>query len=128
MQLAPPPACDPQTRPTDLPAAGSAGKHLALDFTGGDENNMDCSWRVECGASGKGGGGRATALLLQFTAFDTESNFDFVSLADGSGSPIAGGDGLSGSAVAGQTFGDLNGTLAVHFTSDGAAPPAACTA
>ena len=100
-----------------MPLQGDAtGRHLALNFTG---DNVDCSWRVECGTDGTGGG-RETAVLLQFAAFSIESNFNFVSLADGSGSPITSGDGLSGSAVPGRTFVALNGTLAVHFTSDGA--------
>ena len=99
--------------------ADATGRHLALNFTGGYENRMDCSWRVECGTDGTGGG-RETALLLQFTAFDTRSRHDFVSLTDSSGGPISIGDGLSGSAVPSQTFGSLSGTLAVHFTSDGA--------
>eukprot|EP01051_Picozoa_sp_SAG22_P001305 SAG22_NODE_49_length_24620_cov_80.053587_25_plen_693_part_00 len=107
-----------QHGPLVLQAAGNSSKKL-LDFTGGgyQQNNMDCSWRLECA-----GGPAQQAVLLRFTAFDTESNFDFVSLADGGsgGTAITPGDrGLSGHQLPPQTFGARSGTLAVAFHSDG---------
>ena len=77
-------ACGPN-KPLPLPAIATS--HAKLNFTGGYQNNMDCAWRVECG------GGQAA--LLEFTIFATEVVFDYVSLADGSGTDV--GDGkLSG--------------------------------
>ena len=102
-------ACDASTRPERLLGNANGGS-TTLDFTGGYANDMDCAWMLSCK------GGNATAL--RFTSFDTESNFDFVSLGDGDGHKITAGNGLSGSRLPSRKYAAKGGVLEVNFHSD----------
>ena len=51
--------------------------HGRIDFTGGYDDDAHCEWAVRCAA------GAQPAVLLRFTALDTEHRYDFVSLYDG---------------------------------------------
>eukprot|EP01052_Picozoa_sp_SAG31_P004054 SAG31_NODE_163_length_21856_cov_7.550214_10_plen_1479_part_00 len=104
-------ACDGSLRPERL-AGNPDGVTTTLDFTGGYVDRMDCAWMLSCE------GGNATAL--RFTSFDTESDFDFVSLVDGDGhNKITVDNGLSGSIVpSGTYYAAKDGVMAIGFRSD----------
>ena len=86
----------------------AASEHAQLDFTGGYRNNDHCQWDVQCDQ----------AVALRFTAMDTESNFDFVSLYDGGDENAPQIARLSGHGTSAGTFAAVTGEMLVVFTSD----------
>ena len=86
----------------------AASEHAQLDFTGGYRNNDHCEWDVQCDQ----------AVALHFTAMDTESNFDFVSLYDGGDENAPRLAHLSGRGTSAGTFAAAAGEMLVVFTSD----------
>ena len=86
----------------------ATSEHAQLDFTGGYRNNDHCEWDVQCDQ----------AVALHFTAMDTESNFDFVSLYDGGDENAPRLAHLSGHETSAGTFAAAAGEILVVFTSD----------
>ncbi len=58
----------------------------------------------------------ATRIRVHFSAFDTESGYDFVYIQNGSGTQVASYNGSKGAFTSAEVTGD---TLKVKFTSDG---------
>ena len=100
--LPPPPPPDPCSGGIQLVGGGD------VDFTGGYNDGMSCQWTLTC----------AGTMTLDFTAFSTEANFDFVTVNDGpdNASPVLYFG--SGSYTGGQLV-STGGTLRIEFTSDG---------
>ena len=101
--LPPPPPPDPCGGGIQLTGGGD------INFSGGYGNGLTCSWTLTCPGT----------LTLDFSAFATESNFDFVTVKDGadnSGATLYSG---SGTYSDGQ-LASSGSSLWVEFTSDGA--------
>jgi hypothetical protein len=97
-----------------------APDRYAGDFASGDggapsHEYMDdllCSWTIECETAGH-------KPTIQFSSFDTEAGWDFVSLHDGSSytdSPLAQGSGSYWSGDQNQASGS---SMTIFFDSDG---------
>ena len=86
----------------------AASEHAPLDFTGGYRNNEHCEWVVQCDQ----------AVALRFTAMDTASDFDVVSLYDGRDENAPRLAHLSGHATSPSTFAAATGEMLVVFASD----------
>eukprot|EP01043_Picozoa_sp_COSAG02_P020828 COSAG02_NODE_1037_length_15050_cov_93.060665_4_plen_1550_part_01 len=86
----------------------AASEHAQLDFTGGYRNNDHCQWNVQCDE----------AVALRFTAMDTESDYDFVSLYDGGDENAPRLAHLSGRGTSAGTSAAAAGEMLVVFTSD----------
>jgi Leucine-rich repeat (LRR) protein len=88
-----------------------------LDFTGGYAPHSACGWQLQCVSKGE-------TLLVNFTDFNTEGGYDYVSIYDGSSdnSPSIGRpDRLSGPTVAALStagYGSSNGTMLLTFSSN----------
>jgi len=82
------------------------------DGSGGNpySNNLDCSWTISPTA--------ATSVTLTFNAFDTEENFDYVNIYDGTSSNDLLLGSYSGNTIPG-TFTASSGSLFVKFITDG---------
>ena len=82
------------------------------------QNNQYCTWTVECSDP-------TYSPRLSFSSFDTERNFDFLNVHDGSvdGPRLARLDGTLGTAASSGDFvGDVVGlspTMEIYYTSDG---------
>ena len=67
--------------PPPDPCAGAALEYAdgegLLDFASGHGNNEDCRWQLTCSTDGQ-------APTVTFTTFNTEANFDYVNVYDGS--------------------------------------------
>ncbi len=100
--LPPPPPPDPCSGGMGLTGGG------AVDFTGGYNNGAWCQWTLTC----------AGTITLEFSSFQTEANFDFVTVNDGpdSSAPIL--LDTSGSYVGGPLT-SSGSSLMIQFTSDG---------
>eukprot|EP01043_Picozoa_sp_COSAG02_P004989 COSAG02_NODE_133_length_34692_cov_83.845229_2_plen_711_part_00 len=86
----------------------AASEHAQLDFTGGYHNNEHCQWDIQCDE----------AVALHFTAMDTESDYDFVSLYDGGDEDAPLLADLSGGETSTNTFAATAGEMLVVFDSD----------
>eukprot|EP01043_Picozoa_sp_COSAG02_P015767 COSAG02_NODE_679_length_18565_cov_57.795245_22_plen_437_part_00 len=86
----------------------AASEHALLDFTGGYRNNDHCQWDVQCDE----------AVALRFTAMDTESDYDYVSLYDGGDENAPQIARLSGRGTSASTFAAVAGEMLVVFGSD----------
>ena len=105
--LAPSPPADP---------CGASGMILSgsgdLDFDAGHGNGADCRWTLICAA------GRP---IVTFNSFQTESNFDYVNIYDGSSTDDTRIERLHGSSVPSPVTATSSGVMLVQFTSDGSA-------
>ena len=79
----------------------ATSEHAQLDFTGGYHNNERCQWDVQCDE----------AVALRFTAMDTESDYDFVSLYDGGDENAPQIAHLSGHGTSASTFAAAAGEM-----------------
>ena len=73
-------------------------------------SNSDCKWLIQPT--------NANSITLGFTAFDTENNYDFVKVYDGTTTSATLLGTFSGSTVPGNVT-STGGDMLVHFTSDG---------
>jgi hypothetical protein len=72
-----------------------------VDFTDGYTNGATCQWHINCPSLGQG---RQSIANIRFTHFNTEANYDFVTVWDGrtNGPPslaLTSGQGLSGDSA-----------------------------
>eukprot|EP01050_Picozoa_sp_SAG11_P000722 SAG11_NODE_25_length_23789_cov_23.813592_4_plen_310_part_00 len=79
----------------------------SVTFTEAVDNNQECSWTINCPI------GMPTFTL---TLMDTEANFDFVNIMDGSGDALV--DPLSGDELPNPVTSDSS-TMTIQYTSDG---------
>ena len=82
-----------------------------IDFSHSYSANAACTWKIQCR-------GRAAHPHVRFTAFDTEENFDFLTLYDGStatGPLLA---HLSGSMPATTNYDATGNAMFMQFSSD----------
>jgi hypothetical protein len=81
----------------------------ALNFTGGYQSNMDCTWSISCADMGE-------AVALRLTALDTEHRDDTVAIRNGATaeSPLI--IELSGNSVASRAFTVGNCCNTVHVS------------
>jgi len=106
--------------PTDPCSAGGSSMtepmaSISFQPDGGTQDDLTCTWMIDCSVQ------PGTMPTISFTAFDTESNFDFVTVYDGPGTSSRQMGQMSGS------LGDLQATtmtsnspaMTVQFTSDG---------
>ena len=104
----PPPPPNP-CLPPGLTLQGSATPQV-LDGTAGYANNVVCDWRLSC----QGG----LAPLVVFQGFNTEANFDFVRVYDGSTNEDTRLANYNGNFVPDSVLGSSSDML-VEFTTDG---------
>jgi hypothetical protein len=88
-----------------------------IDFSHSYSSNTHCSWKITCRGHGHN-------PHVHFTAFDTEANFDFLSLYSGESAtspPIDGipPRGLSGTMPATTDYESATNSMYLQFTSDG---------
>eukprot|EP01052_Picozoa_sp_SAG31_P030041 SAG31_NODE_3046_length_4750_cov_4.985594_3_plen_353_part_00 len=110
----PPPVDNPPPPPP--PVDNSCGGHLTdsgtlSDGSGNYNNGEDCTWSLRCSSA-------AQSPILAFNTFDTEANFDFVTVFDGSGTDSPQLGRFSGSSVP-STQQATGAAMTVRFTTDG---------
>jgi cubilin len=131
--------CGPESlhMPDPCGAGGITGVDSGQIILGGLENNQLCSWGATCSLD-------TDVITVTFSAFDIESNWDFLRVyqsADASGDPVA---SLTGSLPAGSAWTSDGPSASAVYDSDGSVngpgivgawacappppPPSACTA
>lgn len=104
----------PSTTPTTCSGQQTltAASGTITDGSGSNDyaNNLDCKWLIKPTGAG--------SVTLTFSAFNTESNYDFVKIYNGetTSSPLLGT--FSGTTLPSQVTAN-SGKMLVHFTSDG---------
>ena len=102
----PTPTCSGNTNLTAASGTFDDGSATTSNYS----DNLSCSWRIQPTGAGR--------ITLNFNRFNTEGNFDFVTVYDGpnSSAPILGA--FSGNSIPQQVISGGN-SLFVEFTSDG---------
>eukprot|EP01046_Picozoa_sp_COSAG06_P063494 COSAG06_NODE_14772_length_1127_cov_1.392023_1_plen_375_part_11 len=109
---APPPPPPPPTPSCSgsHPRSGTAGGSTSVGmFSGGYDNGDICSYSLSCP--------QGTTIELSFSDLDTESNFDYVSVYDGSSSSSTRLGHFSGTSTPSAVTGSGN-TMLVKLTAD----------
>ena len=98
-------ACTAQGQSVNAASAGS------ISFTDGYQNSADCKWTLSCPNNNH--------VTVIFREFDTESNFDFVKLYDGSTASSTNLASLSGNSMPDpDNYQSTGSTMLVEFTAD----------
>lgn len=90
----------------------TAASGTVTDGSGSNDyaNNLDCKWLIKPTGAG--------TVTLTFSAFNTETNYDFVKVYDGETTSATLLGSFSGTAMP-QQLTATSGKMLIHFTSDG---------